>query len=207
MTRRRRGGFGFAARHARTEFERLVGPHLEHLYKLACRFTGAADRADDLIQDLLVRLYPRHGELAQIEQLRPWLVRVMYRQFIDQIRRDARAPYVAIADSGLSGADTDGDPYAEVADSAPTPELEFELSLDREQLILAWEQLSPEHRALLALYEIEGYTLSELENMLGVTRGTLKSRLHRARAHLVRLLTTEPFEPLKRVRNRRSLRK
>jgi RNA polymerase sigma factor (sigma-70 family) len=206
VTRQRRRGFGFAARHARTEFERLVSPHLDYLYKLAYRFTGTADRADDLIQDLLVRLYPRHQELVQIEKLRPWLVRVMYRQFIDQTRRDARSPHVPIADSGL-GTDGDGDPYAEIADSAPSPELEFELNLDREQLILAWEKLSPEHKALLALYEIEGYTLSELETMLEVTRGTLKSRLHRARAHLVRLLQTEPFELLERVNGKRGIQK
>ena len=207
MTMHRRKGFDFAGRRARTDFEQLVGPHLDYLYRVAYRFTGTADRADDLIQDLLVRLYPRHKELTQIEQLRPWLVRVMYRQFIDQTRRDARAPYVAIADSGLVGADNEGDPYAEIADSSPSPEAEFELNLDREELLRAWNQLSPEHKGLLALYEIEGYTLNELEIMLDVTRGTLKSRLHRARAHLVRLLGTEPFAPSQRVKDKKGAHK
>jgi RNA polymerase sigma factor (sigma-70 family) len=202
VTTHRRKGFGFAARHARTDFERLVGPHLDYLYKLAYRFTGTTDRADDLIQELLVRLYPRHEELTRVEQLRPWLVRVMYRQFIDQIRRDARA-HVPMADSGLAGTIDDGDPYAEVADGAPGPELEFELNLEREQLLLAWGQLNDEHKALLTLYEIEGYTLNELETMLDVPRGTLKSRLHRARAHLARLLQTEPFQAPQRVNGER----
>lgn len=175
-------------------------PHLDHLYRLACRFVGSGDRAEDLIQDLLLRLYPRTSELAEVEQLRPWLVRVMYRLFIDQVRRDARSLHVAIDESDLAAAD-DSDPYAAVADTAPGPEVEFDLNLDRERLLRAWERLSPEHKALLALHEIEGYTLDELEKLLEVTRGTLKSRLHRARARLAELLSREPFAADRRVNN------
>lgn len=197
-------GFGFSKPSAHADFERRVRPHLDALYKLAYRFTGAADRAEDLIQDLLVKLYPRHAELAGVEQLRPWLVRVMYRLFIDQIRRDARAAHVAIADTDLAGTDDDGDPYAEVADAARGPEAEFELNANREQLLHAWEHLSPEHKALLALYEIEGYSLTELEALLDLPRGTVKSRLHRARARLAQLLAMEPFPASGRVSGKRS---
>lgn len=201
----RRSRFGFTPRRAQTDFERLVRPHLDHLYKLAYRFTGAADRAEDLIQDLLVRLYPRCDELAQIEQPRPWLVRVMYRLFVDQVRRNARTPYIALADSDLAAGDEAGDPYAEIADESPGPETEFDLGLDRERLLRAWEELSPEHKALLALFEIEGYTLDELETLLNVTRGTLKSRLHRARARLAQLLAVEPLAATERVKGKRNM--
>lgn len=200
MTKRTR--FGFRAGHAQAEFERLLRPHLRYLYKLAYRFTGSSDRAEDLIQDLLVRLYPRSAELASVEQLRPWLVRVMYRMFIDHKRRDARAPQVAIADSDLAGTEDGGDPYGEVADSGPGPETEFDLNLNREQILRAWDQLSAEHRTLLTLYEIEGYTLNEIESLLEVTRGTLKSRLHRARARLAQLLLMEPLASFERVKNK-----
>jgi RNA polymerase sigma factor (sigma-70 family) len=202
----KRTRFGFAARGAQVDFERLVRPHLDYLYKLAYRFTGAADRAEDLMQDLLVRMYPRCDELARVEQLRPWLVRVMYRLFIDQKRHAARAPYVAIADSDLGNAEDGGDPYDNVADDALGPDAQFDLNLDRKHLLQAWEQLSDEHKALLALYEIEGYTLNELESLLEVARGTLKSRLHRARARLAELLAAEPFTPLERVKGKRGAR-
>lgn len=200
----KRARFELTRRGSQAEFERLVRPHLEYLYKVAYRFTGAVDRAEDLIQDLLVRVYPRVGELVNVEQPRPWLVRVMYRLFIDHVRRDTRAPHVAIADSEFAGNDADGDPYAGVPDTAPGPEMEFELNFNREQLTRAWELLSPEHKSLLTLYEIEGYTLNELETLLEVTRGTLKSRLHRARARFAQLLSTEPFESLQRVSGKRN---
>src|ERR1051325_5944926 len=64
-TMRRRKRFDSASQEAQADFERLVRPHLDHLYKLAYRFTGATDRAEDLIQDLLVRVYPRGAELAR----------------------------------------------------------------------------------------------------------------------------------------------
>ena len=159
MTRHKR--FDPAGQEAQADFERLLRPHLDHLYKLAYRFTGATDRAEDLIQDLLVRIYPRGAELSRIEQPRPWLLRVMYRIFIDQKRREKRAPYVSIAETDIGDLEG-GDPYGAVADTAPGPEMELELKFDREQLLRAWEQLSDEHKALLALFEIEGYTLNEL---------------------------------------------
>lgn len=189
--------------HGQSDFERLLRPHLDYLYKVAYRFTGATDRAEDLIQDLLVRLYPRLAELTKLEQPRSWLVRVMYRLFIDQIRREVRQRHVAIAESEFAADDENGDPYAEIIDPAPGPDAEFDLALDRQRLMRAWQELSPEHRALLALYEVEGYTLDELEAMLNTTLGTLKSRLHRARRRLADLLTVEPFVGHRRVRSGR----
>lgn len=195
----------FGARRAQAQFDQLVRPHLDHLYKLAYRFTGSADRAEDLVQDLLVRVYPRSEELAGIEWLRPWLTRVMYRIFIDQVRHDARSPHMPIADSSLANAlNEEGDPYADVPDPAPGPEDEIEMHFDRERLTRAWEQLNPDHRALLTLFEIEGYTLQELEVMLECTRGTLKSRLSRARDRLAALLGgKEPSGVLDRVKDER----
>ena len=199
VMQKRTGLFGLGR--AGTNFERLVRPHLDHLYRLAYRFTGARDRAEDLVQDLLVRVYPRRAELAQIEQPRPWLARVMYRIFVDQFRRNARAPFVPISEHDVeSDDDKNGDGYR-FADPAPGPEAETELNFERELLVQAWEHLSPEHRVLLALHDVEGYTLSELERVLNVTRGTLKSRLSRARARLAALLERERFEPVVRVQS------
>jgi len=202
-TMQKRSRFGFSQRRRETDFERMIRPHLDHLFKLAQRFTGAADRAEDLIQDLLIRLYARRDELAQIQVLRPWIVRVMYRLFIDQTRRDARSPYISIVDSDIAAREDAGDPYSDVADPTPGPETAFDLNVDRERLLNAWQQLSAEHRAVLALHEIEGHTLEEIETILELNRGTVKSRLHRARARLAGLLMAEPFDAVERVRNNR----
>lgn len=201
----KQSGVSFAARRAQARFEELLRPHLDHLYRLAYRFTGTADRAEDLIQDLLVRVYPRCEELAHLDKPRPWLARVLYRLFVDQRRRETRAPVVSMNAGPISEeGDESGEPGEWMADSAPGPEMELEMKLDRERLLQAWEALNPDHRALIALFEVEGYTLEELEEMLEVNRGTLKSRLHRARAQLTQLLSVEePLDTLDRVKSRR----
>ncbi|MCF6211452.1 MAG: RNA polymerase sigma factor [Gammaproteobacteria bacterium] len=168
------------------DFETLVRPHLDHLYRLAYRFCGHRQDAEDLVQDLLVKLYPRHAEIVKIEKLRPWLVTILYRMFIDGTRRKARSRLELIDDETKF--------YECIASSDERPEQ----SLAREQRVaqiqVAFEQLSDDHRTLLALHDIEGYRLAELEEMLAVPLGTLKSRIHRARARM-RILLGEVMEP------------
>ena len=161
------------------------------MYRLAFRLTREAHHAEDLVQDVLVKLYAREEPLDAIEQLRPWLALVMQRQFIDHVRKYSRAPVSLLDDRELSTAN--GDPYEHFASDTPGPEEEAQRSLDQKALLRAWERLGPEQRVLVALHDLEGYTLRELEFILETPIGTLKSRLHRARARLRELLGREPF--------------
>lgn len=168
----------FSGPSAQSEFARLVSPHVDHLYRLAFHFANNSQDAEDLVQELLAKLFPRTHEMKEIEKLRPWLDRILYRMFIDRIRYDQRRP---IPDCEKNDPD-------EFAGSDNNPEFDLEQKLTRERLQAAYVQLSEDHRALLALHDIEGYTLLELETMLETPIGTLKSRLHRARKHLRRNL-------------------
>lgn len=162
-------------RDAADEFERLLAPHIERLFRLAYRYCGEVQPAEDLVQDLLLKLYPKRKELGAIEALGPWLARSLYNHFIDTTRRGQRSPlHGAVSDEvlhSLSG--TEGE-----------PEAELERSDIQRQLEHAMTRLSPEQRALISLHDIEGYTLQELESMLDTPIGTLKSRLHRGRLQL-----------------------
>jgi len=159
---------------AQSEFSRLVLPHVDHLYRLAYRFTNNSQDAEDLVQDLLTKLYPKLEELKEVESLRPWLDRIMYRLFIDKIRYEQRRP---ISDCD----DTDPDEFTH---SGYSPDVQLDQVLTQERLQVAYERLNEDQRAILAMHDIEGYTLGELENMLETPIGTLKSRLHRARKQL-----------------------
>ncbi len=162
------------------DFETLVRPHLDHLYRLAYRFCGQRQDAEDLVQDLLVKLYPRHAEIARVEKLRPWLVTTLYRMFIDGTRRKAR--------SRLELIDDETSFYDGVANNDDRPEQSLAREQRIEQIQRAFERLSDDHRILLTLHDIEGYRLVELEGMLDIPLGTLKSRIHRARARMRQLL-------------------
>ena len=179
-------GRGKAATQAQ-QFDALLRPHVRGLYNTAYRYTGSREDAEDLVQDLLLKLYPRTAELERIEDLKPWLTRSLYNAFIDRVRRARRSP----EPSGEEASDLPG---------VSTPDADVLSWEQREALNTALADLSPEHRAVVVLHLVEGYALPELERMMGVQLGTLKSRLHRAKAHLREALASmEPNRPVERV--------
>jgi RNA polymerase sigma factor (sigma-70 family) len=172
-------------------FDELVRPHLDHLYRLAYRYTGSVSDAEDLVQDLLVKLYPRVNELQVIEQLRPWLARVLYRIFIDNFRRQSRSPVHLVStleDSRANGVDLE-----DVAAPDDNPEMEVARTRSAQHLGRVIDQLSEEHRSVIMLHDVEGFTLDEMQTILDCPTGTLKSRLHRARNRLRDLLSDGTF--------------
>lgn len=178
-------------------FEALLRPHIPALYRFAYHLAGNPDDAEDLVQDLLLRLYPRRDELAGIDKLRPWLARVLYRLHIDRGRRQRRSP-VVYAEIGAGPRDPDSDPdggwsIPEPAseDPAGDPAASVERRDDTRALRNALARISEDHRTVLMLHDVEGFTLAEIERTLEVPVGTLKSRLHRARARLRELLDQE----------------
>jgi len=168
-------------------FDALVRPHVEAMYRFAYRLLHDRHDAEDLVQDVLTKLYPRTLELARVEVLRPWLLRVVYRQFVDTLRREQRR--VAVFD------DRDVEP----ADPAPGPDTQAALAQGVDRVRNALRQLNEDQRQLVLLHLRDGYTLAELAVALDVPVGTLKSRLHRAKANLKSLLDMEPFVAEERV--------
>ena len=154
------------------------------------------DRAEDLVQDLLVRLFPKLEELRGLDKPRPWALRVMYRMFVDQVRREHNSPVQLGAEPQDEG---DGSDDGNSIDDAEGPPELVEQQMTQERIAAAWRHLGEEHRAVLAMHDIEEYSLPELSVMFDIPIGTLKSRLHRARAKLRELLAAERFEKSARV--------
>jgi RNA polymerase sigma-70 factor (ECF subfamily) len=167
-----------------TAFEAMLRPHFDVLYGRAHRLTGNAADAEDLVQELCIRVFPRVDELAGLDNPRAWLMRVLYRLFVDLARSKQRSPIRCV--------DIDhAEEYLQAPSGEPGPEQQTEALLQHERLQRAWQYLDGEQRALLALQAIEGHSLAEMETITGMPQGTLKSRLHRARARLGRLLERE----------------
>jgi RNA polymerase sigma-70 factor (ECF subfamily) len=165
-------------RAATERFAALVEPHYDVLYRVAYRLTRSVHDAEDLAQEVCARAFPRLDEIEKLEQPRGWLLRVLYRLFVDSVRRYERK---------FVGSIDDVDERALVSEQ-PGPLEEAERALARRRLDDAWRHLDEEQRALLALHDVEGYSLLELNEITGIKEGTLKSRLHRARVRLGKLL-------------------
>jgi len=188
----------FSRTPARMPFETLLYPHLQRLYRLAYRFTGSRDDAEDLVQDLLIKLVPQEKRLSEVEALAPWLARALYHLYVDDVRRRRRTA------TSLAGTTNDADFIETLPDEiSESPEQAVERRLTQRRLAAALAQLTVEQRALIAWHDMEGYSLDELASALAVPVGTLKSRLHRTRAQLRRLLR-EPCTVPQRVYGERT---
>lgn len=166
-----------------SRFERLLAPHLPDLLRFAYRLTHSQADAEDLLQDVLVKLYPRQDDIEALETPRSWLKRVLYNRFIDDRRRFARRRLVDVSEAELPGKS-----ITTLPDEAATPAARIETE---EALRRALDQLSDEQRSIVLLHDAEGYKLTEIEAATGIPVGTVKSRLHRARARLRELLADE----------------
>jgi RNA polymerase sigma-70 factor (ECF subfamily) len=166
-------------------FERLVRPHFDRLYRLAWRLTGAKPEAEDLFQELLIKAYGKLDDLVEIDEPGSWLCRVMYNVFIDEQRRLARRRMHTVDEGQLAGDGLENLPGSE------NPVLDNERFERIQRLDRALARLSDEHRIVVLLHDTEGYKLSEIEELTGVPVGTIKSRLHRARARLREILVAD----------------
>ncbi|MGB5166294.1 MAG: RNA polymerase sigma factor [Woeseiaceae bacterium] len=165
-------------------YERLMRPHLERLHRLAWRLTGSKAEAEDLLQELLIKAYGKIDQLLRIEEPGSWLSRVMYNLFVDNHRRYKRQRMRLVEEGQLPGG------IAELA-GKENPEKDQQRLQQIESLEAALAQLSDEHRLVVLLHDTEGYKLTEIQALTGVPVGTVKSRLHRARARLKELLIAD----------------
>ena len=163
-------------------FEKLVRPHFDRLYRLAWRLTGQKAEAEDLFQELLIKAYGKLDALIKIDEPGSWLSRVMYNLFIDERRRFARRRMHTVEEGEMSGDGLAGLPGTD------NPARDHERLEQLRKLDAALSKLSDEHRMIVLLHDTEGYKLTEIQELIGVPIGTVKSRLHRARAHLREIL-------------------
>ena len=166
-------------------FEKLVRPHFDRLYRLAWRLTGQKAEAEDLFQELLIKAFGKLDDLVNIDEPGSWLSRVMYNLFIDERRRFARRRMHTVEEGEMAGDGIAGLPGPD------DPAFDQERFERVQKLDSALSKLSDEHRLIVLLHDTEGYKLTEIQELIGIPVGTVKSRLHRARARLREILVED----------------
>jgi RNA polymerase sigma-70 factor, ECF subfamily len=162
-------------------FEAFITPHLPDLRRTALRLCRNTNEAEDLVQDVCLRALEVLDELPGIASPRSWLFRVQYNLHVDKQRQRPCAPHDPLAN--------DSDASAIVA-LTPAPEASAETTALLESLNRVWPLLNRDQQALLAFYA-EGYSLKEITAMTGLPITALKTRLHRARVRLGRLIKAD----------------
>jgi RNA polymerase sigma-70 factor, ECF subfamily len=154
-------------------WDELVRQHSARVYRLAYRLTGNRHDAEDLTQEVFVRVF-RSLPSYTPGTFEGWLHRITTNLFLDMARRRQRIRFEGLGDQAVGL----------LRDGEPTPAQAFDarhLDTDVQQ---ALEALAPEYRAAVVLCDIEGLSYEEIAATLGVKLGTVRSRIHRGRAQL-----------------------
>jgi RNA polymerase sigma-70 factor (ECF subfamily) len=168
---------------SRQRFEDTALPFIDVVYDSALRLTGDQAAAQDLTQETFLRAYRAFGSFRQGTNCRAWLLRITYNLFCNDYRKRSRLPEAPVLD-GL-------DPLADLAASDPGPEELAIRMLDSEALHQALERLPEGFRTAVTLVDIHGLSCAEAAAVMGTPKGTVLSRLHRARLRLRNLLVPE----------------
>jgi len=169
-------------------FTALLQPYLAFLQRYALRLTGNRDDAEDLVQEVMIKLYTHRERLQSVQALQPWLARVTYYQNIDQHRRRP-APSTFVSISQLRGGDDEGAEQSwDLPDEGPGPAIQVEETEVSTLVAQAVKQLPATLQQLVHLHDIEGLSLPDISQRLGISVNTLKSSLKRAKCALRRSL-------------------
>jgi RNA polymerase sigma-70 factor (ECF subfamily) len=164
-------------------FEELYRAHAGRLYSLIFRMAGSVQEAEDLLQEVFLNAHRKLGSFRGDSSLGTWLYRMAVNQCLDFLR--GRQAKMARTTGSL---DEEGaDEPAAFAPIVPT-------AVSRIDLERAIAQLPPGCRAAFVLHDVEGFEHHEVAAMLGVSVGTSKSQVHKARMKLRGLLARRNVE-------------
>lgn len=159
--------------------ETLLAPHFPALYSQAYKYTANRAAAQDLVQDVFVYALENKRKVLELDPVLPWLMRCLYHRFIDYFRKH-RHDFDGRDDSML--------------ERLPSPERSAEDRYFHDQVRDGLTRLSLEQKVAVTLFDIEGYSLEEVCEVMELPLGTVKSHLHRGRRRLKALLGLTGYE-------------
>jgi RNA polymerase sigma factor (sigma-70 family) len=154
-------------------WEDVVRDHSARVYRLAYRLTGNTHDAEDLTQEVFVRVFRSLGSYSP-GTFEGWLHRITTNLFLDMARRRQRIRFEGLGEETA----------ARIGGAEPTPAQVFDDRHFDGDVQAALKALPPEYRAAVILCDIEGLSYEEIADTLGIKLGTVRSRIHRGRAQL-----------------------
>ena len=149
------------------QFHKEILPLREKLYRYALSITLDTALAEDVLQDVFIKLWTKRDQLVQVKNREAWCVRVVRNQSLDRIRQRKRQPQ-----------ELKKVHYA-VGDFAAADGLEHQDLLEQIRLVL--EKLPEQQREIFRLRELMGYSNAEIEEILDLNHSQVKVSLFRAR--------------------------
>jgi RNA polymerase sigma-70 factor (ECF subfamily) len=157
-------------------FHQLVDRHAQRLFRSALSLSPSRDDAEDLVQETLIGAYRGLKKFDGRASVKTWLTSILIRQAAKGWRRSKKHRRTMSIQTSKEDQEIN-DPHL----ATPSPDEHTDRRLDLVGLI---RKLAPAHREVLVLREMQGLSYEEIAGTLGIPRGTVESRLHRARSEL-----------------------
>ena len=170
-------------------WEEIVQRYHRRIYNICYRFAGSAEDAQDLTQEVFIRMY-RTLDSFDVSKgaFTTWLTTMTRNLLVDHFRKTKQERMTDSLDRTSSDRE-DAMPLGErIPDEGPAPDSGVQSRETREAVHMALGKLSPELREAVILRDLQDMDYREIATVLKVPEGTVKSRINRGRAELARLL-------------------
>lgn len=171
------------------EFERLLERTQRQAYNIAYRMTGNRDDAEDLTQEAYLRAYRSFGTYNRQLPFESWFFRILSNLFIDLMRRKPKQKPLSL-DQPVGDDEGDDNLLLQIADDNANPERNLMDTVMDERLQVALGALPDAFRTAVMLCDVEGKSYEEIAQAMGSSIGTVRSRIHRGRTMLRRLMNS-----------------
>ena len=162
-------------------FHQLVDRHAKRLFRIALSLAASRSDAEDVLQETLAGAFRNIKGFSERSSVKTWLTSILMRQAAKSWHRTRHSRTSLSIDSDQREHRDSGDPSMVIGSANEDTDRRLDLAT-------VLKELSPQHREIIVLREIEQLSYDEIAKTLGMPRGTVESRIHRARLELRRRL-------------------
>jgi RNA polymerase sigma-70 factor (ECF subfamily) len=171
-------------------WEEIVRQYNRRIYSVCYRFTGSADDADDLAQEVFIKVYRTLGSYAPEKgAFATWVMTMTRNLLVDHFRKSKQDRATDSLDAGLTEEEDSISLGEKIQDQSPSADDRIQRRETQEMVQKAIQKLSPELREAVILRDLQDMDYKEIAVALKVPEGTVKSRINRGRMELARLLS------------------
>ncbi len=169
-------------------FEMLMEKYQKKVFNIALRLLGNHDDANEVTQEVFIRIFKSMGSFKGESQISTWIYRIATNACLDELRKRKNKWIMSLDEEYHK---ENGDYIIQVEDDKPTPDVILEQKTLKSAVNNAIDKLSEKYKLIIVLRDIQGFSYEEISEIVKTPVGTVKSRINRARLQLKEILLKE----------------
>lgn len=167
-------------------FEMLIDKHQKIAYNIAFKMLNNKEDAMDISQEAFIKIYKSIGKFNFKASFTTWMYRIVVNTCLDFLKK--KKTTYSLDDNIKT---PDGEIKKEIADDKNTPEKIIEKKMTRQNVHDSIKKLNEIHKTVIILRDIQGFSYDEIAEITGTSKGTIKSRISRARSALKQIILND----------------